>query len=1150
MGRITTDVGLFTGFPIKETVDKLVEISSRRRDLLLAANDKREAQQLGITTLSAQLIGLQISARKLGNINLFDKKVATASDAALSVSITGQPALGNYQVTPLQTAQAHQLLSNGIASRTAPVGAGKVSFRFGGFLDANTSLDLLNGGEGFRRGRIRVTDRLGNSADIDLRYARTIDDVLRAVNGNADIDVRAEVVGDAIRLIDNTGATVSNLKVRDLDSSGTAASLGLAGTDVAASQTTGQDIVRLFNGLALDQLNDGLGVRFDDLLADLRVTLRDNGDPIDIDFQRPGTSVSQISATTPGSNSVHAKLKFQAREAQQNLVGVTVSFVADSAVTAGNETVEYDADDKTLIFKIDEGQTTANQIVAALGKNSAASALFDASLVAGSNGTGTLSTADTVTLDGPRSSALSSGTLGVNSRLELRAKQSSPDTDGFELILQDNGGVTQGNEQVSFDLNAKTVTVQIAAGASTANDVIAQLNADSSFAALFDAQLASGSTGAGIVSSADTAITAGGAVITKTSERTLGDVIQTINATAPTRLRAQLSASGDALELIDLSVNNGGSFTVTSLNDSHAAEDLGLDADASADTITTRRLLAGLGSVLLHTINGGAGFDNLGEIDLTDRSGAQATVDLAGAQSVHDIIERINSAGIGIRAALNSSRNGLSLTDTTGATASNLIVANGDGTNTAEQLGLAASVADTSVNSGNLRRQTVNENTKLSSLNNGAGIADGDFRILDTTGASRTFTFLNSQLTTVGDLLREINGLGLAVEAQINDAGDGIQLVDTAHGTSTLSVETGRGTTAADLHLLRTAVSRDIGGQPTSVVDGSTTFEVTLDSDDSLNDLVNKLNTLGAGVSAAVVNDGTLSAPFRLSLQSNRTGARGEILVDASALGITFQETARARDAVLLIGGGENPAAGILATSTTNTFQDAVAGLTFTVNKSTTASVNVNVAPNDADVVAAVQDVVDRYNAIQGNIRLLGDPDKGILARSSVLLRLQSDLSDLVTRRILGAGTINLLSKAGISTFTPEIDPATAGITEEDLAQMGNLVFDPDQLKQTFATDRLALREFFTTLNTGVAARFDSTIHQLAASQTSALLTRQTALATQIAQTEQEITDMNEQLEKTRTRLTNAFIRSEEAIAKLNSNLGALQTLSQLAGQV
>jgi len=1150
MGRITTDVGLFTGFPIKETVDKLVAISARRRDLLVAANEKREAQQLGITSLSAQLIGLQITARKLGNINLFDKRLATASDSAISVSISGQPALGSNQVTPLQTAQAHQLLSNGIASRTEPVGAGTLSFRFGGFLNADTSLDLLNGGDGFRRGRIRITDRLGNSADIDLRYARTVDDVLRAINGNPDIDVTAEVAGDAIRLLDNTGASVTNLKVRDLDSSGTAASLGLSGIDVAASQATGQDIVRLFNGLALDQLNDGLGVRFDDLLADLRVTLRDNSDPIDIDFQRPGTPPSVITGTTPGTNGVHAKLKFQAREAQQNLVGVTVSFVDDPSVSAGNETVEYDVDDQTLIFKIDAGQTTANQIVAALGRDSQANATFSVALLAGSTGTGTLSTSDTVVLDGPRSTGATTGTQGANARLEIRAKQSSPTFDGVELIFQDNLGITPGDEQVAVNLGLGTITVQIAPGASTASNVIDALNADPNFAAAFDAQLASGSDGTGIVSSADTALTSGGAVITKTNERTLADVIETINATAPTRLQAQISASGDALQLIDLTTNNGGSFTVVNLNDSHAAEDLGLNATASGGTITTRRLLAGLGTVLLHTTNGGAGCGTLGEIDLTDRSGAQDTVNLAGAQTIHDVIELINAASVGITASLNSSRNGLLLIDTTGQTTSNLIVANGDGTNTAEKLGLEASVAATSVNSGNLRRQTVNENTKLASLNNGAGIADGDFRVLDTTGASRTFTFLNSQLTTVGDLLREINGLGLAVEAQINDSGDGIQLVDTAHGSASLSVETGSGTTAADLHLLRTAVTRDIGGQPTLVVDGSTTFEVTLDADDSLNDLVNKLNTLGAGVTAAVVNDGTLATPFRLSLQSNRTGSRGELLVDASALGLSFQETARARDAVLLVGGGENPAAGILATSTTNTFQDAIAGLTLTVNKSTTSSVNVNVAPNDADVVAVVQDVVDRYNAIQAKIRELGDPEKGILARSNVLLRLQSDLSNLVTRRILGAGSINVLATAGITTFSPEIDPATAGITEEDLAKMGNLEFDANKFKQKFANDRLALREFFTTLNTGVAARFDSTINQLAASQTSALLTRQTALATQIAETEREITDMNDQLLATRTRLTNNFIRSEEAIAKLNANLGALQSLAQLAGQV
>jgi len=47
----------------------------------------------------------------------------------------------------------------------------------------------------------------------------------------------------------------------------------------------------------------------------------------------------------------------------------------------------------------------------------------------------------------------------------------------------------------------------------------------------------------------------------------------------------------------------------------------------------------------------------------------------------------------------------------------------------------------------------------------------------------------------------------------------------------------GNSTAAADLHLLRPAAEVDFQGQPTRMIDGTTTYTVELDQDDSLEDL-------------------------------------------------------------------------------------------------------------------------------------------------------------------------------------------------------------------------------------------------------------------------------------------------------------------------
>src|SRR6185437_3577844 len=134
---------------------------------------------------------------------------------------------------------------------------------------------------------------------------------------------------------------------------------------------------------------------------------------------------------------------------------------------------------------------------------------------------------------------------------------------------------------------------------------------------------------------------------------------------------------------------------------------LGLTTTASGGVIAGTRLFAGLNTSLLSSLNGGKGLGTLGSINLTDRNNSSATVNLSTAETLQDVIDRINAAGIGIQAQINSEQNGISLTDTTGKTASNLIVANGVANNAADKLHLSVNAAVTSQDSGNLGLQVI-----------------------------------------------------------------------------------------------------------------------------------------------------------------------------------------------------------------------------------------------------------------------------------------------------------------------------------------------------------------------------------------------------------------------------------------------------------
>ncbi len=570
MERIQSSIGVITGVPITDTVEKLISLSAIPRDRLVSRTSALQQQQVAVGELTALTIAIQLAASKLASSEIYEQRsVSSSNENALSASVTGTPAPGTYHFTPIRTAQTHHLISQGVGSLDEPLGGGSLSIGFGGFVDDALSLDSLNGGAGVQRGRIRITDRSGASETIDLRFAHTVDDVIEAINNSEVTNVMAFAEGDALRLVDLTGQTAGNLSVQEVGLGTTAADLGLDGINVAASEATGQDILRLYDNLRLNRLNDNNGLSLRDELPELDVTFRD-GSSLQVDLQ--------------------------------------------------------------------------------------------------------------------------------------------------------------------------------------------------------PAEL-----------------------------RDVGDLVDALNAVDPAKLQARISADGERIELQDLTAG-GGSFSVASSVGSSLAEDLGVAGSDPSGLISGRRLLAGLKTSLLSSFAGGQGLGNLGQISLTDRTGAAATVDLAGAETLTDVINALNSSGLAITASVNSARNGLVLKDTSGAIASNLIIANADATNTADQLGIAANIDQAHVDGGSLHLQTFHENLSLDQLNHGRGVNLGSIVITDSTGKSSGINLATLEAETVGDVLAAINGLNVGVEARINDTGDGLLLVDTVGGTGKMTVEeAGSRTTAADL---------------------------------------------------------------------------------------------------------------------------------------------------------------------------------------------------------------------------------------------------------------------------------------------------------------------------------------------------------------
>jgi flagellar hook-associated protein 2 len=619
------------------------------------------------------------------------------------------------------------------------------------------------------------------------------------------------------------------------------------------------------------------------------------------------------------------------------------------------------------------------------------------------------------------------------------------------------------------------------------------------------------------------------------TETTLGDIVDAINAAAPGDLKAEIGVDGKGLVLTDLTDpgEGGGSFTLQSPFGSTALANLGLDRQAVGGVITGRQVVGGLKTVLLSSLNGGQGLGNLGSLQLTDRNEATDTADLSAASTLEDVIDAINAAEVGITARVNDAKNGILLSDTTGASTSHLIVAdaNVESAGTAAALNVAADTVKTSVNSGDLHLQVVSESTNLSDLNGGAGIALGKFTITTSAGHATEIDLAKDKPQTVGDLVKLINQKSGYVLAKINDTGDGIELIDLEHGSGTFRVAEKGSTTASDLHLLRAAVTRDYGGTMSNIIDGSMTQTIALAAGESLDDLETKINALSMGVNASTYNDGS-SRPYRLALTSQRSGRLARFVVDTSALeSLSLTETARARDALLAFGSSGSGAPAMLLASATNKFTGALPGVTLQITQPSATAVSITVGASDTSVVAGVQALIGNYNNFREK---LNDDTKynaatntgAVLFGDSAALRLDRELSQLLTSRLSGAGSVQSLRELGIS-----------------LKNDGTLALDEATLQAKFADDPQGVQDFFAKKDVGFSAKMAVLIEQMTGQDVSLMAHRFKALDDTIDRNQDTVDAMNKRLEIQRERLTAEFARVEVAISKMQSNMSILDSI-------
>lgn len=713
-------------------------------------------------------------------------------------------------------------------------------------------------------------------------------------------------------------------------------------------------------------------------------------------------------------------------------------------------------------------------------------------------------------------------------------------TSGGHLVLTDTSGSTSsdlivsevGGGQTAADLG---IAGSIAGDVLTGSDVFTlttaftldQIN-DGNGPKFFD-----GAPDIRITLSDDTVLD-----VTLDGATTLGQIIDGINNHEDNGGKVVASLVDGHLELDDQSGGGGaGNFTIEDINGAAVVRQIGLEAANVGNLITGRSLLAGLNSSLLANLRGGQGIDQLGQISLTDRSGLTATIDLSNAESLDDVLEAINSAEdtgtpLQLTARINDLGTGILITDSSGASASNLVIADVGGSTLATQLGIEVDAAQTSIDSGSLSLRYANEATDINDYVPETGtLSTGSILITDSAGNQASVS-ISESVETIGDVLQRINAAsGIDVRAELNETGDGFVLIDDAGGAGTLQVEEVGGTVAADLRLLGDSY---VGGDGKQRVTSRLTTVIDVAADDTLDDVVQRINDANGTVTASIVDDGSAFNSNRLVLTANNQGTAGRFAFDDGGLGINLTTLTEGEDALLRV--GPDAATGFLVSSSSNTFASAAVGVDVEVLSETSTVATATVSRNNGPIQSALQSFVAGFNtfssaAAEATKFDLEAGQRGILQGSGIVLRASGRLQSLVSRQYLGTSApIRSLSDLGIR-----------------FGEGGTLQFDTAEFTAAVDADPQAVADFFLTATDGFADTLESTLDSFTDPFSGSFALTENSLQASVDSLETRITQLDELLLSKRDRLLLEFIQMEQILGQLSSQQQAVAAISPIS---
>lgn len=332
---------------------------------------------------------------------------------------------------------------------------------------------------------------------------------------------------------------------------------------------------------------------------------------------------------------------------------------------------------------------------------------------------------------------------------------------------------------------------------------------------------------------------------------------------------------------------------------------------------------------------------------------------------------------------------------------------------------------------------------------------------------------------------------------------------------------------------------------------GTTAATLEVTAADTLQTLRDKINSLGAGVSASLVNDANGT---RLALRSSATGAANGFRIgaadvdgnptDAAGLSRVAFDPPAGTTGTLLSQAGANAVAnvnGIAVDSASNELTGVIDGLTLRLRGASATPVDVDVSPDREAIAAAVKGLATAYSDLAKYIgeqtrydptSKVGGPLQGDSAVGGVLSRLRGVLNNTSG----ATAAFARLSDVGLELQRDGTLAVDSGKLDKAL---GNL----DSLKRAFANS-----DALVPANEGFARRFATLATDLLAVDGN-LTTRTEGLRKLITQNGEKQSRLEDRVGRFQQRLVQQFTAMDSNLARLNAlNSYVTQQLAGLAG--